>query len=96
MVDLPTAIAWFPTPEMVIAKPIPELRSAGLSQRKAEYIVDLATHFVDKRIVPSKFDEMTDEEISQCLCSVRGIGQVKKKPPQIHHSLYCGRFLTHV
>lgn len=75
-VELPNAIAWFPTPEMVLAKPIPELRSCGLSQRKAEYIVDLATHFVEKKILPSEFKEMTDDEISKCLCSVRGIGQV--------------------
>ncbi|KAG2177664.1 hypothetical protein INT44_008178 [Umbelopsis vinacea] len=74
-VDLPEELKFFPTPELVIAKPIPELRTAGLSQRKAEYIVDLATHFVDKRIVPSKFKDMTDEEISVCLTSVRGIGQ---------------------
>ncbi|KAI8582473.1 hypothetical protein K450DRAFT_227335 [Umbelopsis ramanniana AG] len=74
-VDLPKELAFFPTPEMVIAKPIPELRTAGLSQRKAEYIVDLATHFVDKRILPNKFKDMTDEEISVCLTSVRGIGQ---------------------
>ena len=75
-VDLPKHLSFFPTPEMVIAKPITELRTAGLSQRKAEYIVDLATHFVDKRILPNKFKDMTDEEISECLISVRGIGQV--------------------
>lgn len=75
-VDLPKHLSFFPTPEMVIAKPITELRTAGLSQRKAEYIVDLATHFVDKRIFPNKFKDMTDEEISECLISVRGIGQV--------------------
>ncbi|CAO3672686.1 unnamed protein product [Umbelopsis ramanniana] len=74
-VDLPEHLSFFPTPEMVIAKPITELRTAGLSQRKAEYIVDLATHFVDKRILPNKFKDMTDEEISECLISVRGIGQ---------------------
>jgi DNA-3-methyladenine glycosylase II len=77
-VELPNAIAWFPTPEMVLAKPIPDLRACGLSQRKAEYIVDLATHFVEKKILPSEFKEMTDDEISKCLCSVRGIGQVSE------------------
>ncbi|KAG2173191.1 hypothetical protein INT43_004565, partial [Umbelopsis isabellina] len=72
---LPKELVWFPTPEMVLAKSVPELRTAGLSQRKAEYMQDLATHFVDKRIDPSKFDTMTDEELSECLCAVRGIGQ---------------------
>lgn len=73
---VPKELVWFPTPEMVLSKSVPELRTAGLSQRKAEYMQDLATHFVDKRIDPSKFDNMTDEELSECLCAVRGIGQV--------------------
>lgn len=72
---VPKELVWFPTPEMVLSKSVPELRTAGLSQRKAEYMQDLATHFVDKRIDPSKFDNMTDEELSECLCAVRGIGQ---------------------
>lgn len=68
---------WFPTPEEVLEKSVEDLRSAGLSGRKAEYIQNLATHFVDKSITPEKFDVMSDEEISTQLCAVKGIGQVK-------------------
>jgi DNA-3-methyladenine glycosylase II len=84
-IALPDRLAWFPTPEMVIAKSLPELRTAGLSQRKAEYIVDLATHFVDKRIDPVKFKDMSDEELSECLTSVRGIGQVNNHSCELLH-----------
>ncbi|KAI8369315.1 DNA glycosylase [Radiomyces spectabilis] len=66
---------WFPTPEMVLDKTPEELRSAGLSGRKAEYIRDLAIKFVDKTIQPDLLDAMSDEEISKQLCSVKGIGQ---------------------
>ncbi len=69
---------WFPTPEEVLEKSIDDLRSAGLSGRKVDYIRNLASHFVDKSITPEKFDEMSDEEISTQLCAVKGIGQVKK------------------
>jgi len=32
-------------PDAVQATPVPTLREAGLSQRKAEYLLDLAHHF---------------------------------------------------
>lgn len=68
----------FPTPEQVLAEDIENLRSAGLSARKAEYIRDLASKFLDGTITPEKFTSMSPEEISTQLCSVKGIGQVKK------------------
>jgi hypothetical protein len=94
--ELPKELVWFPTPEMVLAKPIPELRTAGLSQRKAEYIQDLATHFVDKRIDPSNFHKMTDEELSECLCSVRGIGQVSDILENRHQTNLLDTLPTHL
>ncbi|CAO3599369.1 unnamed protein product [Absidia cylindrospora] len=72
---LPLSFPWFPTPDMILSKSIEELRSAGLSQRKAEYIRDLCTKFSDKTIVGEDLDGMSDEDISKLLCSVKGIGQ---------------------
>jgi DNA-3-methyladenine glycosylase II len=68
---------WFPTPDQVLAKSVEELRSAGLSGRKVEYIQNLASKFKDKSITPEHFNTMTDEEISAQLCAVKGIGQVR-------------------
>ncbi|KAI8975786.1 DNA glycosylase [Mycotypha africana] len=65
----------FPTPEQVLEKSIEELRSAGLSARKAEYLRDLAAKFKDQTIQPEHFESMSYEEISKQLCSVKGIGQ---------------------
>jgi DNA-3-methyladenine glycosylase II len=74
---LPSSFPWFPTPELILSKSVEELRSAGLSQRKTEYICDLSTKFLSKSIVEEELDQMSDEAISKLLCSVKGIGQVR-------------------
>jgi len=51
------------------------LRSAGLSERKVEYIVDLAKHFTNGTIHPHRWGEMSDEEVIDELVQVRGIGR---------------------
>lgn len=51
------------------------IKSAGLSQKKVEYIKDLAEHFLSKKITPRSFHSMSDEEIIEELIDVRGIGR---------------------
>jgi DNA-3-methyladenine glycosylase II len=63
------------TPENVLAKPRPQLRACGLSDRKTEYIADLAQHFADGSIHMHRWPEMSDEEIIAELVQVRGIGR---------------------
>jgi DNA-3-methyladenine glycosylase II len=63
------------TPEGVLAKPRPELRACGLSDRKTEYIADLAQHFADGAIHLHRWPLMDDEEIIAELIQVRGIGR---------------------
>ena len=63
------------TPEKVLAKKRPELRACGLSDRKTEYIADLAQHFVDGKIHEKRWHEMDDEAIILELTDVRGIGR---------------------
>ena len=63
------------TPEAVIAKERKLLRACGLSDRKTEYIADLAQHFVDGRIHVQRWPQMSDEEIIAELVEVRGIGR---------------------
>ena len=63
------------TPEKVLSKPRPELRACGLSDRKTEYIVDLAHRFADGLVHPYRWHEMTDEEVIADLVQVRGIGR---------------------
>jgi len=63
------------TPQSVLAKPRPELRACGLSDRKTEYIADLAQHFADGAIHVHRWPEMSDEQIIAELVKVRGIGR---------------------
>jgi DNA-3-methyladenine glycosylase II len=51
------------------------LKKAGLSDRKVEYIVDLARHFADGTIHPHRWGEMGDEDVIEELVQVRGIGR---------------------
>lgn len=64
-----------PSPASVQKAGIERLRAAGLSGRKAEYILDLSTHFSDKLVQPSKWARMPDEEIIEELTAIRGIGR---------------------
>jgi len=63
------------TPEAVIAQDRKKLRACGLSDRKTEYIADLAQHFADGRIHARDWPRMSDEEIIAELTDVRGIGR---------------------
>ena len=63
------------TPEKVLLKQRPVLRACGLSDRKTEYIADLAQHFADGAIHVHRWPEMSDEQIIAELVKVRGIGR---------------------
>ncbi|EIW63533.1 DNA glycosylase [Trametes versicolor FP-101664 SS1] len=67
---------FFPSAHQVITKDIATLRSAGLSGRKAEYVLDLAGRFADGRLSTRKLLLADDEELYKMLIEVRGIGRV--------------------
>jgi DNA-3-methyladenine glycosylase II len=63
------------TPANVLARPRPLLRACGLSDRKTEYIADLAQHFAGGAIHVHRWPGMDDEAIIAELIEVRGIGR---------------------
>ena len=63
------------SPESVLKRERKLLRACGLSDRKVEYIADLAQHFADGRIHVHKWPAMDDEAIIEELTEVRGIGR---------------------
>jgi DNA-3-methyladenine glycosylase II len=63
------------SPQEVLARPRPALRACGLSERKVEYICDLAQHFVDGTLHAKRWPDMDDEEVIAELVRVRGIGR---------------------
>ncbi|KAI0630166.1 DNA glycosylase [Trametes polyzona] len=66
---------FFPSAHQVTTKDIATLRTAGLSGRKAEYVLDLAARFADGRLSTKKLLEADDEELHKMLTEVRGIGR---------------------
>jgi DNA-3-methyladenine glycosylase II len=62
-------------PEAIAGLRVRRLRTCGLSERKAEYLRDLARHFVDGTIHLERWPEMDDEAVIAELVQVRGIGR---------------------
>ncbi|KAG7098518.1 hypothetical protein E1B28_000462 [Marasmius oreades] len=73
--DSKSPTSFFPTPRQVAELDLATLRTAGLSQRKAEYVHDLAMRFADGRLSTQKLLAADDEELAQILIEVRGIGR---------------------
>lgn len=65
----------FPTPQQVAACDLPTLRTAGLSQRKAEYIQGLAEKFANGELSAQMLARASDEELVEKLTAVRGLGK---------------------
>ena len=59
----------------VLALNVPDMRGAGLSARKIEYLVDLAAHFESGQVHVLQWREMDDEAIIEELVAIRGIGR---------------------
>ncbi|GLB37107.1 putative DNA glycosylase [Lyophyllum shimeji] len=70
-----TPTSFYPSPEQVATTDMTTLRSCGLSQRKAEYVLDLAKRFTDGRLTTEKLINADDEELVRMLTEVRGIGK---------------------
>jgi DNA-3-methyladenine glycosylase II len=63
------------TPASVLKLKVDDMRAAGLSARKIEYLVDLALHFDSGAIHVDSWRAMEDEEIIGELVGIRGIGR---------------------
>ncbi len=74
-------------PRAVLALDADMLRSAGLSARKAEYVRDLAAHFVEGRVHANAWPSMDDEAIVDELVAIRGIGRWTAEMFLIFHLL---------
>src|SRR4051812_46204456 len=65
--DMPTRIH----PSAVLALDVTAMRSAGLSARKVEYLVDLAAHFESGAVHVPQWQQMDDEAIIEELIAIR-------------------------
>ncbi len=62
-------------PANVLKLKVDDMRAAGLSARKIEYLVDLALHFDSGAIQVDAWLAMDDEDIITELVGIRGIGR---------------------
>ena len=62
-------------PAAVLALASPDMRSAGLSARKVEYLSDLAQHFHAGQVHVAQWTAMDDDAIIDELVAIRGIGR---------------------
>lgn len=62
-------------PGRVLQSTSVELKAAGLSVRKVEYLQDLARHFDGQQVHPAQWVDMDDEAIIEELVAIRGIGR---------------------
>jgi DNA-3-methyladenine glycosylase II len=63
------------TPANVLRLKVDDMRAAGLSARKVEYLVDLAIHFDAGTVHVKDWESMDDEAIIEELVAIRGIGR---------------------
>lgn len=64
-----------PSPEQLLEASEEDLRAAGLSGRKVEYIRDLASHVLDGELELDRLGDLADEEVIAEIVAVRGLGQ---------------------
>jgi DNA-3-methyladenine glycosylase II len=65
----------YPDPARLLAKTTGDLRSAGLSFQKINYLQSVATFTLENRMDRPFFDVLTDEEIVQYLIPIKGVGR---------------------
>ena len=63
------------TPGNVLKLKVDDMRAAGLSARKVEYLVDLSLHFDSGALHVKNWQSMDDEAIIAELIAIRGIGR---------------------
>jgi len=64
-----------PSPEQLLEAREGDLRGAGLSGRKTEYIRDLAAHVLNGELELGRLDQLEDEEAIEEIVAVRGLGR---------------------
>jgi DNA-3-methyladenine glycosylase II len=62
-------------PTQVLKLKVDDMRAAGLSARKVEYLVDLALHFANGQLHVDQWVGMEDEAIIKELVAIRGVGR---------------------
>jgi DNA-3-methyladenine glycosylase II len=64
-----------PTPQQIIDTPFEKLRGIGLSNAKAQYVLNVARFAIDHQLDDKKLKKLKDEEIITLLTEIKGVGK---------------------
>jgi len=64
-----------PTAEQIAATPFETLRAIGLSNAKANYVLNVSNFFIAEKITDAMLHKMSNEELIKYLTQIKGVGQ---------------------
>lgn len=64
-----------PTAAQIAATPFETLRSIGLSNAKANYLLNVCNFFIDEKLTDIVLHKMSNEEVITYLTQIKGVGQ---------------------
>ena len=64
-----------PTPQKIVETPFETLRGIGLSNAKANYVLNVCRFFIEEKITDAKLYKMSNEELIKYLSQIKGVGQ---------------------
>ncbi|MDB5202337.1 MAG: DNA-3-methyladenine glycosylase 2 family protein [Ferruginibacter sp.] len=64
-----------PRPADILAIPFEQLRGIGLSNAKANYVLNVCRFFVEEKLTDNQLHKMEDEELIVFLTQIKGIGR---------------------
>jgi len=64
-----------PTAVEIAATPFETLRGIGLSNAKANYVLNVCNFFIEEKITDARLHKMSNEELIKYLTQIKGVGQ---------------------
>ena len=64
-----------PTAQQISVTPFETLRGIGLSNAKANYVLNVSNFFIDEKITDGKLYKMSNEDVIKYLTQIKGVGQ---------------------
>lgn len=64
-----------PKPQDIVALPFERLRAIGLSNAKANYVLNVCRFFIDHKVTDASIHKMDDEELINFLVQIKGVGR---------------------
>lgn len=64
-----------PSPKQIVATPFETLRGIGLSNAKANYVLNVCRFFIEEKVTDARLHQMSNEELIKYLSQIKGVGQ---------------------